>query len=252
MSPCCVTTLQYLGGSVPMSLPEAIIFDLDDTLYLERDFVMSGFRAVAKWMSEKTGVQGFDLTCKSLFDNGQRTKIFDAALVHHEQSTEVVEALVEIYRNHSPEIALATDAAKYLAIAPTVQRFGLITDGHLATQRAKIRRLKLEQIFDVIVCTDVWGKPYWKPHVISFETVERHFNLSGASLAYIADNPSKDFLTPKARGWCTVQICRQERANKIDAPNEEYQAHAFLPTFDGLNGCLAKVFGSLVQTRMPI
>jgi len=32
---------------------KAIIFDLDDTLYPEKKFIMSGFRAVAKYLSKK-------------------------------------------------------------------------------------------------------------------------------------------------------------------------------------------------------
>jgi putative hydrolase of the HAD superfamily len=236
---------RYLEISVPIGIPEAIIFDLDDTLYLERDFVMSGFRAVAKWMSDEIDLHGFDLTCKSLFDNGQRTKIFDTAIIHHKLPVSFLDTLVEIYRNHKPDISLAIDAKKYLATASSKKKFGLITDGHLVTQLAKIKSLNLEQIIDVIICTDVWGKPYWKPHPLSFETIERHFKLSGASLAYVADNPKKDFLTPRGRGWCTVQICRRERVNTFRAPNGEYRAHAILPSLVGLDSCLGKIFEAM-------
>ena len=35
---------------------KAVIFDLDDTLILERDFVFSGYRAVAKYLEAGRGL----------------------------------------------------------------------------------------------------------------------------------------------------------------------------------------------------
>jgi hypothetical protein len=34
----------------------AIVFDLDDTLYPERDYVLRGFRAVAAWSDPNLGI----------------------------------------------------------------------------------------------------------------------------------------------------------------------------------------------------
>lgn len=39
-----------------------VIFDLDDTLFLERDFVRSGFAAVGRWMARTIGISNFDRT----------------------------------------------------------------------------------------------------------------------------------------------------------------------------------------------
>ena len=35
---------------------KAILFDLDDTLYLERDFVKSGFKAISVIIQEDNGI----------------------------------------------------------------------------------------------------------------------------------------------------------------------------------------------------
>ena len=35
---------------------QGIVFDLDDTLYPERDYVLSGFKAVASWAEARLGV----------------------------------------------------------------------------------------------------------------------------------------------------------------------------------------------------
>ena len=39
--------------------------------------------------------------------------------------------------------------------------------------------------------------------------------LIGFPLAYVADNPLKDFVTPRARGWWTVQVERPERVHHV-------------------------------------
>ncbi|MDB5525364.1 MAG: putative hydrolase of the superfamily, partial [Rhizobium sp.] len=33
-----------------------LVFDLDDTLYLERDFARSGFRATGDWLKNTMGI----------------------------------------------------------------------------------------------------------------------------------------------------------------------------------------------------
>ena len=60
------------------------IFDLDDTLYDEREYVRSGFDAVDNYMASN-GVHGFGNTIWSLFENGARGNTFNLALeVHNE------------------------------------------------------------------------------------------------------------------------------------------------------------------------
>ena len=58
------------------------------------------------------------------------------------------------------------------------------------------------------ICTDTCGRECWKPNPRAFEYVEQVFGRSGGSLTYVADNPSKDFTAPRARGWQTVQIAQ--------------------------------------------
>ena len=63
----------------------ALIFDLDDTLYPERTYVISGFRAVAAWAEEHIGIpqkQAFDELCQ-LFESGIRGNTFNYWLEKH-------------------------------------------------------------------------------------------------------------------------------------------------------------------------
>src|SRR5664280_2826371 len=57
-----------------------VVFDLDDTLYLERDYVASGFRAVGIWCAERLGLEGIEEQAEVLFIQGRRGDIFNAVL----------------------------------------------------------------------------------------------------------------------------------------------------------------------------
>ena len=45
---------------------KAILFDLDDTLFLEKDFVKSGFKAVASYIHNKNGIDEKMVTVKRI------------------------------------------------------------------------------------------------------------------------------------------------------------------------------------------
>ena len=226
-----------------MKQPSVIVFDLDDTLYLERDFAVSGFRAAAVWVQKEMGIEGLEEICLERFRSGQRTRIFDDAVkqLGVTAGRDIVERLVDVYRNHSPDISLTGDSARYFGSAPKSRCHALITDGQGATQMAKVRSLGLDRILDCILCTGDWGLEYWKPHPRSFETIERQFGSRGHALVYIADNPVKDFVTPKARGWWTIQVVRPERVHVLSAPNEEHRAHAAIESLDLLEDCLSRL-----------
>jgi putative hydrolase of the HAD superfamily len=222
-----------------------MVFDLDDTLYLERDFVRSGFRAASTWFERETGTAGLEALCIELFEAGQRTQIFDAALeALGVGGGDAVARLVEIYRSHAPDIALAADAERYLRRRAAGRRYALITDGPEATQMAKVQALGLGRLLDEVICTGAWGRDFWKPHPRAFEVIEARSGGRGAEVAYIADNPGKDFVTPRARGWWTVQIARPERVHHVPAPDAEHEAHAIIASLDALDDCLADLLAA--------
>ena len=224
-----------------MAPPCVIVFDLDDTLYLERDFVRSGFQAAGKWLQQETGVSGLESRCQELFAAGHRTLIFDNALKHLGVGgdTELVARLVEVYRTHTPNIVLASDAGRYLRQRSGDRLFALITDGPFTTQMAKIRALGLDRLLEHMVCTGAGGHDFSKPHPRAFETVETWSGTTATRLVYVADNPTKDFVTPKARGWWTVQIARPDRIHQVAAADAMHEAHATVSSLEALDDCLA-------------
>ena len=50
-----------------------IVFDLDDTLYLERDYVLSGLGAVGRWARNALGIDGLGEMMRARFEAGWRS-----------------------------------------------------------------------------------------------------------------------------------------------------------------------------------
>ncbi len=215
---------------------DRIVFDLDDTLYLERDFAFSGFDAVAAHMAQRHGITGFAGLCRALFDSAHRPAIYDEALRRCGLAeVQPVAELVAIYRNHSPDIALCADAAVWLAEHDGP--FALITDGPERTQRAKIAALGLGRYFDQIIPTGQWPKGFGKPHPRAYELVSEA--APGRRCVYVADNAAKDFVTPNRLGWRTVQILRPKRVHAGAAPDAEHAAQVVIESFEQLDQALS-------------
>jgi putative hydrolase of the HAD superfamily len=206
-----------------------VVFDIDDTLYLERDYVRSGFRCVGEWVGRNLGISGFSDLAWREFQGGARGSIFDLVLKHCgvDVTPTLISQLVDMYRRHEPKIELLPDALDCLNGLVGRLRLGIVTDGPSDSQRAKARALDLGQWFDPIIFTADLGADFSKPHPRAFETVEELVGCSGWECAYVADNPVKDFTAPKRMGWMTVRVRRP--ASLHHAANSNKQVDLEVP-----------------------
>ena len=204
-----------------------VIFDLDDTLYLEREYVKSGFKAVAGWLSQRLELESSDIAdeLNEIFCENERCQALNVWLDRHSLNREKwLSPMLEVYRNHTPRIALDPDIAQMLASMRTRYTLGLITDGRSATQRAKISALAIGSFFDSIVISDELGPKHHKPHVMPYEKTLENLSCLPSSAIYIADNPLKDFVTPRRLGMSTIRV-RHPRGLYFDKePPDELHA----------------------------
>jgi len=187
-----------------------VVFDLDDTLYLERDYVRSGLAAVGEYVRDTFDLQGFQDLAWEAFKSGARGDIFDQALARSglERTDELIRDLVRQYRTHPPRIALQADAEVCLTKLQGDFKLGLVSDGPIESQRAKIEALGLDAWIQESVLTAELGPEFAKPHPRAFREIEQTFGIGGSECMYVADNPAKDFDGPKSLGWRTVRIRR--------------------------------------------
>lgn len=220
-----------------------LVFDLDDTLYLERDFVRSGFAAVGQYLERERGITRFAEACWNLFVSGERARVFDTALAQAglPRDAHDIATLVEVYRSHRPAISLAQDAARFLAADTRTK--ALITDGPAQTQQAKIDSLGIAEHFGLVLTTGSWPAGYGKPHPRAFEQVMHWSGAPAGQHIYIADNPAKDFLAPRKLAWRSVQINRPGRIHDPVPRAATHAADVEISSFDELPA----IIGGLVR-----
>lgn len=207
----------------------AVVFDLDDTLYKEIDYLYSAYREIA-FLAAPRQEEAFQLM-KACYEKGENA--FEAVIQKFGLQTDV-KALLNIYRNHVPAINLSADAEAFLS---SLQQkdcvIGLITDGREVTQMHKVEALGLSAYIakDDIVISESFGSE--KPSERNYRYfMDRYPN---ARYCYVGDNVKKDFVTPNRLGWMTIRL-RDTAGRNIHlnaAPSEDgYEAQYVVDKLD--------------------
>ena len=210
---------------------EAIVFDLDDTLYAEMDFVRSGFHAVSEWVERCLGMEATAVFNEFVRIQASSTqpRTFDDWLANHGLSqTNYAQAMIDVYRSHQPHISLREGAVELLSRLSGRYRLGIVTDGYLNVQQNKICALGLHNHIEAIVCSDEFGRESWKPSHRPYLEVLNVLAVQPAKAMYIGDNPAKDFLGANQLGMVTVRYRADDGLHSTREPID--RAHA--PTFE--------------------
>lgn len=207
-----------------MILPTSkiFVFDLDDTLYSERDFEKSGIEFVYNHFNIK------NCELKAILNN--RTNWIDQ-IIEGSNNQITLQMVLDIYRNHFPTIQLYNDAKVFLEkLLLHGNEMSLITDGRSITQRNKLRALGIESYFKSIIISEEINSE--KPSEYNFRMVMNNKNTD--TYIYIADNPNKDFITPNRLGW--TSICLLDRGQNVHKQNfnisSEYLPLLFINSFE--------------------
>jgi putative hydrolase of the HAD superfamily len=192
-----------------------VIFDLDDTLHDEVEYCKSGFRTVADFLAGSSNVPAQDIfnTLWNQFKAGNRKNTFNKTLdeIGIDYDDNLIQELINVYRNHAPEIILPADSRKILCKLNEKYTLALLTDGFLPAQQLKVQSLGIEKYFKCIIYTEQLGREFWKPSPVGFEKIMQICNANSENIACVADNEKKDFIAPNRLGFKTIQIIRPAR-----------------------------------------
>jgi putative hydrolase of the HAD superfamily len=200
--------------NIARAKPAGVLFDLDDTLYPERDFVRGGFRAVARFLGPRTSRPPSALAARleALHERSGRGKLFDALLEELGMggNDDLVRACVLVYRTHRPRLTPSpgvVDAITTLRGAGL--RTGLVSDGLAGVQHRKLDALRaVARQLDVVVMTDELGPGLGKPSPVSFRVACRLLDLPPDNAFYVGNDPRKDFVGARAAGLRTIRTGR--------------------------------------------
>jgi putative hydrolase of the HAD superfamily len=186
----------------------ALIFDLDDTLYREADFLSGGFMAVAKHLSARYGSPCGDIH-KMMMETSRRLgrrAAMDSVLERYPVAGLQVSDLVDVYRRHEPRIALFPGYAELLKEFRAWYRIGIVTDGTPEVQKAKCGALRLEEKVDRILYTWEYGRDREKPHPFPFRQMLDFLQVEPAEALCIGDSLDKDIRGARAVGMKCVRV----------------------------------------------
>lgn len=198
-----------------------IAFDLDDTLFRERDFCRSGFRFLCN--PQKYKIDGLSTipdskSLRELYEimdlelSGRRNPFtpfeeFFMPRVLNDGAEWDLQKHIQAYRGHKPEgICLSEEIHDMLeGLSSRGYRMALVTDGRSVTQRRKIEALGIKRFIpdELIFISEETGHDKHSKEM--FASIVRHFP-EASGFFYIADNPEKDFYHPNLMGWTTMQV----------------------------------------------
>lgn len=202
---------------------KAVVFDLDDTLYMENEFVEYGLKNAANVAETVYGIVNANEKIRSLYQES-KANVFDR-LVNAEKIKDkeiAVAGLVKAYRNCEPKNLHCNPGV--LDLLKTLKkkgvRTGIITDGFADVQKSKIKALGIQEYIDKIVITDeLGGVQCRKPNPIGFEKMLKMLDVKPQEMVYIGDNPNKDFAIKKYLPIITA---------RVDVPNGIYRNSEYL------------------------
>jgi putative hydrolase of the HAD superfamily len=220
-----------------MSKWQAIVFDMDDTLYPEHTYVLSGFAAVAAWAEHQLGIpraQGY-AELHQFFTQGIRGTTFNQWLAAHGKSEERIPELVQVYRDHEPTIQPFPGIEALLQRLRQSYKLGMVSDGYLGVQQRKLNALGLARYLDAVVFSDEWGRSAWKPSVVPFQAIQERLGTDIAQTIYIGDNPKKDFLGARQLGMHTIWFrLPDSEYGHLQPPTAEHAPHVIVSDLEAL------------------
>jgi putative hydrolase of the HAD superfamily len=215
-----------------------LVFDLDDTLYAERSFVESGFRSVAAMLEVSQGWERNSLFSQmmDILSREGRGAVFDELLKGKQRfSRDLVQRCLQAYRQHEPSITLFREAQQFLD-ASRNRRMYLVTDGNKSVQSKKVSALGIEKYFKKIFITHRYGLRHAKPSVYCFDLIRKMEQCDWSDMAYIGDNPAKDFVNLNPLGVTTIRIDTGEYRAVVAKPG--YDAKIHIPGIHALSSVL--------------
>lgn len=217
-----------------------VVFDLDDTLYKECDYVQSGFSYVIRRLARKFRAPVEDLRRVVSASTALGKHPFDILHEHLDHMISV-QNMVQWYRNHVPYLILPDESRRCITrLIDSGCKVAIITDGRSVGQWNKIHALGLDSYIPrelISISGDIGAE---KENPLPWKRM-MHLLPDEHDWWYVGDNPAKDFLQPNRLGWHTVMIADDGRGihpQDVDLP-QEYHAQHVINSLDELSSLIA-------------
>lgn len=186
----------------------AVVFDLDDTLYPYRRFKISGFFAVARYVSDRAGLDPRRIFRALVHASRQQRQgaELQACLAQFELPETWLPELIDVIRYHQPRLRLPNTSRRVLRqLRADGWRVGVLTNGPREIQTSKVAALGLATCVDVIGYASTIGNGSGKPDPDAFAWVARTLAVPAARTVFVGDNERCDIEGARAAGMLPVR-----------------------------------------------
>ena len=211
-----------------------LVLDLDDTLYKEYDYQTSGLKYVEDQVLK---LYNINLNGKLLKLRDKGVKDIYLELINIlKLPVSIKESFIMMYRFHKPDIELTLETKIFIKSALSdFKHVVILTDGYSISQRLKVESLDLIKI--PLFISEEWNSK--KPDNARFVTImEKYYTCN--QFCYVADNPSKDFVSPNALKWTSICLKGDKKnihSQNIDKINKEYLPKFFISSLNDIYTC---------------
>jgi len=201
---------------------KAIFFDLDNTLYDNKQYFLGAFKDISNYLSKKYSISQGKVYKNLVTLWQEKTSAYpylfnDLLEISGIKNGGLVEKIVKIFNKYKGNLKL------YSGVITTLQelkkrgyKLGIITDGNVKRQKRKIKLLGIKNFFEEIIYTkEITPKPSKKVFLVAIQKLK--VNLKNAF--YVADNPLIDFAGAKKIGMETVRL---KRGEFVKIPKNKY------------------------------
>lgn len=196
----------------------AVLLDLDDTCFDQREYLAGAFDAVARRAGE-FGVNGRgirDALDSAAAAGSDRGHIIDRAL-RIVRVAVPVGPLADAFRSYRPaRLTPYPGVREGLGEMRRHAPVGLVSNGDPGGQRAKLAALGLTDAFDVIVLSDELGRSFRKPHPAPFRRALRQLGADPGRSFFIGDHPGRDVAGSQQVGMRAIRVRTGEYAGRPD------------------------------------
>lgn len=196
----------------------ALLFDLDDTLYPQRRFLMSGFAAVARHVEKEWGVdpaRAFALMAAA-YKSGDREHELDRLVEQCDWPISVA-SLVTVIRDHQPSLRLHSSVVRVLRELHPSWKLAIVTNGVPAIQARKVAALGLDQLVDTVVYARQHGSGVGKPEPDPFREALRRLGVSARRAVFVGDEEIADMFGATECGMHAIQTLQWKRPRRASA-----------------------------------
>ena len=190
---------------------DAVLFDLDDTLFGRVAWLDQAWRLVADAAFEQYGIDPVRLLNALRIVAGEgpdKGKVIDRALERVGHGDVPVASLVDAFHSlDAPVLSPYPGVKASLARLRTHTKIGLVTDGDPVIEWSKLDALGLEEAFDAIVMSDaLGGREMRKPNPAPFIAAAKELGVKLVRCVYIGDRPDTDIAGAHAAHMKAIRV----------------------------------------------